>query len=67
MLEQVLDENSPRWITGVKLTRLTMGDKVQHARPSTTGLHDLLLVILIAILWSACMLSVHWLEQQSRL
>jgi hypothetical protein len=27
VLEQVLDENSPRWITGVKLTRLTMGDK----------------------------------------
>lgn len=34
MLEQVLDENSPRWITGVKLTRLTMGDKVQHAGPA---------------------------------
>ena len=34
VLEQVLDENSPRWITGVKLTRLTMGDKVQHAGPT---------------------------------
>jgi hypothetical protein len=33
VLEQVLDENSPRWITGVKLTRLTMGDKVKHLVP----------------------------------
>lgn len=27
-MEQVLDENSPRWITSVKLTRLSMGEKV---------------------------------------
>ena len=45
MLEQVLDENSPRWITGVKLTRLTMGDKVRDASAPTMGLLDLLLVI----------------------
>ena len=38
MLEQVLDENSPRWITGVKLTRLTMGDKVTYADTPLAGL-----------------------------
>lgn len=28
MAEQVLKENTPRWITSVKLTRLTMGETV---------------------------------------
>jgi hypothetical protein len=37
VLEQVLDENSPRWITGVKLTRLTMGDRVTRAESPLAG------------------------------
>jgi hypothetical protein len=62
VLEQVLDENSPRWITGVKLTRLTMGDKVKHASSTTMGLLDLLLVTLKCSLVGAyaCCRSIGW-------